>query len=251
MNKYIRILIAVICLCSMGFFSYKIINYLMEEKNNRKLNQQIINDVIITKTDIDEKESNIVKEYVLPIKIDFKLLKKKNKEIVGWIYLDNTPINYPVTQSNNNEYYLKRLIDGTYNSAGTIFMDYRNDNKMTDWNTVIYGHNMKNGTMFATIKKFNEQSFYEEHNNMYYLTENKNYKVELIAGYLESEDSIIYKINTNINSRNKILENAQNKSTFKSNVKIDDDDKILTLSTCSYEYEGARYVLMGVLREII
>jgi len=239
------------CMC---YFSYRIYDYLIEEKKNKELNKNLINEVVTVEIESNNEASsnneNEEKEIKAPLEVDFEALKQKNKDIIGWIYLENTPITFPVVQSNNNDYYLRRLLDGTYNTAGTIFMDYRNDSKMGDWNTIIYGHNMKNGTMFATLKNFKEQSYYDEHKTMYYLTESKNYKVELVAGYTESDDAIIYNIPANTNNKNKILENAKNKSTFKSNVEFENEDKILTLSTCSYEYEGARYVLIGVLKEI-
>ena len=83
--------------------------------------------------------------------VDFSLLKQENEDIVGWIYCEGTPISYPVVQSGDNQYYLHRLINGEYNIAGSIFMDYRNNAELEDNNTIIYGHNMKNNTMFGYL----------------------------------------------------------------------------------------------------
>ena len=95
------------------------------------------------------------------------------KEIIGWIYSDGTPINYPIVQTTNNEYYLRRLIDGTYNQAGSIFMDYKNSSDFSDYNTIIYGHNMKNDSMFGTLTSYESQDYYNEHKEMYLYSENK------------------------------------------------------------------------------
>ena len=248
MKKIIRIILLIILICFMCYFSYNIYNYLSEEKANKKLNEDLI-DIAITTTEIEIGQDNDnINE--MPIEINFEVLKQKNSDIVGWLYLENSPINFPVVQGKDNDYYLRRLIDGTYNSAGTIFMDYRNDKNMNDWNTIIYGHNMKNSTMFGTLLNYKEQSYYDEHKIMYYITENKKYKVELIAGYTESSDAVIYNISTNEHMKYKILESAKNKSTFKSNVEINAEDKILTLSTCSYDFDEARYILMGILNEL-
>lgn len=98
-----------------------------------------------------------------PIKVDFERLQEENKDIIAWLYCPDTEINYPVVQSKDNEYYLRRLLDGTWNIAGTLFMDYRNAADCSDLHTIIYGHNMKNNTMFGSLPKYSKQEYYEEH----------------------------------------------------------------------------------------
>ena len=172
-------------------------------------------------------------------------MQEFNKDIIGWIYIEDTSINYPVVQAKDNNYYLYRLTNGEYNNCGTIFMDYRNDFDMTNRNTIIYGHNMKNGSMFAPLVNYRKQDFYDTHKNIYYCTPEKNYKIELFAGLTVDDDSEIYNL---VNLDENRINNLKNKSDFKSNVTVTDDDKIITLSTCAYEYQNARYVVMGVLK---
>lgn len=117
-----------------------------------------------------------------PITVDFERLQEENKDIIAWLYCPDTEINYPVVQSKDNEYYLRRLLDGTWNIAGTLFMDYRNAADCSDLHTIIYGHNMKNNTMFGSLPKYSKQEYYEEHSVLYLLTPKQNYKVKLIAG---------------------------------------------------------------------
>ena len=180
----------------------------------------------------------------------FQELKKKNENIIAWLYAQNTEINYPIVQGKDNEEYLHKLINGKNNKAGTLFIDYRNSKDLPDENTIIYGHNMKNGTMFGCLDEYKKQSYYEEHKMMYLLTEEKNYKIELFAGYTLPANSKIYNVSAVSNSKEEMITSAKQKSTFQSDTEINENERIVTLSTCSYEYDEARYVVMGVLREI-
>lgn len=253
MKIIIKAVILICCIFGMCYFSYNIIDYLLDESNNNNLNNNLINSAVIQsdshvdknlEDNIEENQLENIDEGTDTMKIDFEVLKQINSDIVGWIYLENTPINYPIVQSKDNDYYLRRLVDGTYNRAGTLFMDYRNDNNMNDWNTIIYGHNMKNNTMFGPIIGYKNQSYYDEHKKIYYFTESQNYVIEPFAGYIEDANSEIYNLSIT-NEKEQIIKKAILQSTFKSDVEINADDKFVTLSTCSYEYEDARYVLMG------
>lgn len=246
MKKIIKIILLVICLCVFIISTYNIYKYLTEENANKKLNNNLIEKAIVeTKNDnIDNTED---KKNILPISVNFSVLKQENEDIVGWIYSEDSPINYPVVQSDDNNYYLRRLINGTYNTAGSIFMDYRNNSNLENNNTILYGHNMKNNTMFGTLLKYKEQEYYDNHKIMYYFTQKKNYVIELFTGYTISVESDIYDLSIIDNNK---LEELISKSDFKSDVKIKAEDKKITLSTCAYEYDGARYIVMGVLHEI-
>ena len=161
--------------------------------------------------------------------------------------MEDTPINLPIVQAEDNDYYLRRLIDGTWNSSGTLFADYRNAADFSDSNTIIYGHNMKNKGMFGTLSNYKEQSYYDEHPIMWLLTPDGNYKVELIAGYVTSSTSEIYSIGNTEEEMFALAEQSIEKSTFASDFQVSQGDRFVTLSTCSYEYDNARYVLIGRL----
>ena len=113
-----------------------------------------------------------------PIDVNFGALNAMNANVVGWLYCEGTPINYPVVQSTDNSYYLNRLYDNQSNSAGAIFMDAQNAPDLSDVNTIIYGHNMKNGSMFASLQNYDEQWYYGEHPVMYYLTKDHDYQID-------------------------------------------------------------------------
>lgn len=246
MKKVIKIILLVICLCVFIFSAYNIYKYLSEENANKKLNNELMEKAII-ETPNDNNDNTQENEDILPISVDFSVLKQENEDIVGWLYLEDSPINYPVVQSYDNDYYLRRLVNGEYNIAGSLFMDYRNDSNLEDNNTIIYGHNMKNNTMFGSLQEYKNQNYYDNHKVMYYFTPEKNYIIELFTGYTISVESDIYDLSVIDSSK---LEELISKSDFESNTKVTEEDKIITLSTCAYEYDGARYVVMGVLKEI-
>ena len=102
--------------------------------------------------------------------VDFDALRETGPDIIGWLTLPDTAINYPVTQADDNEYYLHHLYDGTYNKTGCLFADYENQEDFSDRNTIIYGHNMRDGSMFATLNEYDEQSYFDGHPKMYLVT---------------------------------------------------------------------------------
>lgn len=185
---------------------------------------------------------------VTPISVNFDALTQENGDIVGWLYCEDTPINYPVVQSHDNDYYLHRDLNGKYLVSGTLFTDYRCSTVGTDQNHIIYGHNMKNNTMFGTLVKYKDQDYYNEHPILYYLTPEKNYAIELFAGMVTTADSEVYTPEFDGAEKFKtFLQNIKAKSTFVSDVSVNEADHIVTLSTCSYEFGNARYVIFGKL----
>lgn len=198
---------------------------------------------------MDETEPTKSVEEVLGA-VDFESLKKICEDVVAWIYCPGTKINYPIVQAEDNDYYLYRLINGQENKNGTLFMDFRNQSDFSDWNTLVYGHNMKNGAMLGAIPKYVEQKFYDEHPLWYLMTEEKSYVIELVGGYVTPADSDSYAIPGDQAGRDYLYKKASTSSTFESGVKVSGDDVLITFSTCVYDYDNARYILIGVLREM-
>lgn len=181
--------------------------------------------------------------------VDFEALQAINPDVVAWIFIEGTNINYPVVQGTDNSYYLNRLVDGSYNSAGSIFMDYRNENDLSDRNTVLYGHHMQNGSMFNQITKYKDQAFYDAHPVCLIMTPNGNYKLEFFAGYVIDMNSQAWKLEFASDEEYALwLEDAVAQSTFTGTVEPTAQDRVVTFSTCTYEYNDARYVLVGVLK---
>lgn len=181
--------------------------------------------------------------------VDFDALHAINPDVAAWIFIEGTNINYPVVQGMDNSYYLNHLFDGAGNSAGTIFLDYRNQQDLSDRNTVLYGHHMQNGSMFQQITKYKEQSFYETHPVCLIMTPTGNYKLEFFAGYVTNMNSQAWKMEFESDEEYaQWLNDALSQSLFTGTVKPTAQDRVVTLSTCTYEYNDARFVLVGILK---
>lgn len=186
--------------------------------------------------------------------IDFKSLQKINPEVFGWIYIPDTNIDYPLLQSNErDDYYLHNDIYGNYKYAGSLYTEYCNSTELDDRVTVIYGHNMADGSMFANLHKFRDESFFKKHTKFYIYTPERKLTYQVVSAF-EFDDRHI--MNTYNFAQDKVfeeyLDSIQNPHSVSSNVnekldhKLTIDDKIVTLSTCLDSGDG-RYLLQGVL----
>lgn len=186
-----------------------------------------------------------------PIAVDFVSLLELNSEVVGWLYCEDTVINYPIVRAEDNNKYLHRMLDGSYNSSGTLFMDYRCEADFTSDNTLIYGHNMKNGSMFHTLLEYRDQTFYDEHSVMFLLTPEQNYRLNIVAGFITIADSWVYQTDlSETGAPEAFLNQCIANSDFRSSYRPAPEEQIITLSTCTYEYNNARYVIIGTLTPI-
>ena len=185
-----------------------------------------------------------------PIVVDFAALWKKSDDVVAWLYSPDTPINYHVAQAEDNVYYLDHMINGKTNRGGTLFVDYRNDPAMTDRKTLIYGHAMSIGTMFGTLERYKRQAYYEAHPVMYLLTPEMDYALDLVAGYMTDVSDPVFNIPATDEEADAQLAHVLKKSAFRTKAEIPEDARMVTLSTCAYDFENARFVVVGVLREL-
>ncbi|MBD5486710.1 MAG: class B sortase [Lachnospiraceae bacterium] len=194
-----------------------------------------------------EPEEETVTESA-PISVDFESLQEVNSDVAGWIYCEDTVINYPILEGEDNDFYLHHTYEGEYSSAGSIFIEAANRPGFVDSNTVIYGHHMKDGSMFASLDKWADQEYYEEHPVMWLLTPEQDYKVVLFSGYTTSAYSDTYLVFTGpCDEFDEYLANRVEKSDFQTDVELDLDGYYVLLSTCAYSFEDARYVLHGML----
>lgn len=252
---WICIVLLVIVLLFSGFqLIQEVAEYRKGEKTYEDLSQfvQFETEPPQTRPSVSGTEETTEPE-VDPIPVvDFESLCARNGDTVGWIYIPGTNVSYPIVRAADNDYYLYRLFDGTVNSSGSIFMDYKNDETWQDRHTVIYGHNMKNGTMFANILDYNDQSYYDAHPTGYLLTPQGDFEIVFFAGYVADptepgEDA--WQMNFEDNDAYlKWLRHAGTRSTFLSQWIPGVQDRVITLSTCSYAYDDARYVLHGILK---
>ena len=266
MKKSVRVLFTVLCIVFVGVFAfsgYKIYEtvfapggYYQSNKNNQALQNAYVTPVEVTVAPASAapeateepavEEAIVLDDEVSPINVDFTALQERNSEVVGWLYCPDTYINYPVTQTEDNMYYLHRDIDGNYSSYGTLFVECLCQPNFNNTNTIIYGHHMNDGKMFAKLVDYAKQEYYDQHPVLYLNTPDMNYRIELFSGFITDMNSDTYSISfTTTEENQEWLDKVISQSTFESSVAVKPGDKILTLSTCTYEYDDARFVVLG------
>ncbi|MFJ7668036.1 class B sortase [Lysinibacillus sp. NPDC097195] len=184
------------------------------------------------------------------IRPQFQDLLAVNQRIVGWISIDDTKLNNPILQADNNDFYLTHNFKNRASRAGSVFMDYRNDALDISRNTILYGHAMKDGTMFGTLKKYLDQDYANTHRTIYVDTLYEGYDVEIFAAYETTID--FYYIETEFKTDEEFMHfigEVEKRSTINMNVDIGPQDKIITLSTCkdSVISDDHRFVVQGKL----
>ena len=206
---------------------------------------------VITKA-VDYKESKNTYEKIQEVKNNInnfsEELIKINEDYKMWIEIPNTNIDYPVVQGKDNDFYLNHGFNKKKSSSGAIFMDYKN-NIDKDKNIIIYGHNMKNKSMFQNLMKFKDEEFWKENKKIILTIDGKRYEYEIFSSYISNSEDINLKINfKNDDEYLKYIGDIKKKSIFYRDVDIKSDDRIITLSTCSYEKDDSRMIIHGKLK---
>lgn len=182
-----------------------------------------------------------------PTKIDFKCLQEENLDTVGWIEIPGTVINYPIVKSVDNDYYLNRDFYGNDSKSGSIFMDYRNDGDFTNRHSILYGHHMRDGSMFAGLMAYKDSSFAAQNDLIFIDLPEGRTIWQVFAAYVTTTD--FYYIITDFpdeSSYLSFLKTVEGKSSYQSEIRPVASDHLLTLSTCTYEYDDARFVVHAV-----
>ena len=183
--------------------------------------------------------------------LDLDALREVNPDVIGWILIPDTVINYPLMQGEDNEYYLKRTWDEKKNAVGSIFLEYLNSPDLTDFNTIVYGHNMNDGSMFASLRKYRKQEYWQAHPYVYIRSDAGVYRYEIFSSYLAKVDSNTYGLAfPSDESKAAFLNNAILDSVIHTGVEPAPTDRVLTLSTCSGSGYSTRWVVHARLKMI-
>ena len=184
---------------------------------------------------------------------EYRKMYETNSDLAGWIVIDGTDINYPVVQSKvYQEFYLDHNFDGEEDDAGSIFADARNDLLLPDDNIIIYGHNMKDGSMFGTLQYYLDKDYYDKHSTLSFDTLRKHGTYKIAAVGLskiseESDDTFKYYDFINADSKKefkKYVENIKKLEAYDTGVNLEYGDKLVTLSTCnSVEKDGRLFIV--------
>lgn len=232
------------------FSAYKLYTIYGEYNKGDKEYQSIIEDVVSIEeseemADTEEGDS----EEKAVFQVDFAKLQSINKEVVGWIRFENpSKISYPIVQAEDNDKYLTETVEGKKNSSGAIFMDANNTADFSDRNTFIYGHNMKNGSMFGQLRKYKSYDFYKENPYFYiYTPSGEEIKYQIYAVCIVEDTSESYnKYYTNDDEYLNYLEYVKSISRYDTGVEVTAQSQLVSLSTCTNVTETQRLLVHGV-----
>jgi len=181
--------------------------------------------------------------------VDFDALSSIFPGIVGWIKSPDSPIDYPVMQHTNNDYFLARLPDGTRHRSGSIFLDYRNSSDFSDKSILIYGHESHEREMFGSLKNYRRQDYYNDNPIIHLYTPLRDFEIVIFAVHLAHSENDHPPLRFNNDAQFlTYVEHLKSISLIRSNVIVESDEQIISLCTCAYDFDEARLVVVGVLR---
>lgn len=249
MRKIINIILVAIIIVCLSIIGYKYYNYNKDDKLNSEI--QDLQPVINEASDLDNNSSgendgqdqskggNYVNS------ANEEELKSINSDYKMWIQIENTNINYPVVQGSDNDYYLKHNFRKESNISGTVFVESANDID-NDKNIILYGHNMRNGTMFNNITNYKEESFFNEDNKINIIMNNTLYEYEAFSVYVKNVSEVNLAIGfANEDEFINYAYNEAEESLYKKDVDFSAEDNLITLVTCSYEFTDARTIVVA------
>lgn len=199
-------------------------------------------------TNISEKTAKVDPKQFTGV-VDWKALKKVNPDVQGWLYQKGTVINYPVVQGTDNDTYLHKRFDKQWSGGGTLFVDCRMEKDFKGFNSIIYGHHMKDGSMFRSIRGYTkEDGYYDKHKTLELATPHGNYHLVVFSAFItKATDEDTYKMTYDEAEKQAYIDRAWERSELpitKNSVDVTKNDRLVTLSTCAYDYEEARYIVM-------
>lgn len=222
-------IINVVLILAIIFSLYKVISKVVDYKESKNAYEKV-REV--------KNNSNNFSEELIKINEDYKM----------WLEVPNTNIDYPVVQGEDNDFYLNHDFNKKESSSGAIFIDYKN-NIDKDKNIIIYGHNMRNKSMFQNLMKFKDEEFWKENNKIILTIDGKTYEYEIFSSYISNAKDIDLKTNfENDDEYLKYIDDIKKRSIFHRDMNIKSNDRIITLSTCSYEKDDARMIIHGRLK---
>lgn len=199
-------------------------------------------------TNISEKTAKVDPKQFTGV-VDWKALKNVNPDVQGWLYQKGTVINYPVVQGTDNDTYLHTRFDKQWSGGGTLFVDCRMEKDFKGFNSIIYGHHMKDGSMFRSIRGYTkEDGYYDKHKTLELATPHGNYHLVVFSAFItKATDEDTYKMTYDEAEKQAYIDRAWERSELpitRDSVDVTKNDRLVTLSTCAYDYEEARYIVI-------
>lgn len=242
LKKALIILLFIILLCCLLYIAY----YLYSSHKDKQENTNILGNIKVDNEEITDTKTERM--------LQLEELQKQNNEIIGWLEIEDTKINYPVCKTNDNDFYLTHNYKKEKSSLGSIFLDKNFDLKNGSSNYLIYGHRSEKGLMFEDLIKYAKKEFYNSHKTIKFTTNNKDSTYEILAifysrVYYKSEQNVFryyFFVNAdNEQAYNDYVSNCKKASIYDTNVNAKYGDQLLTLSTCEYSQEDGRFVVVA------
>ncbi|MCD8232366.1 MAG: class B sortase [Clostridiales bacterium] len=251
-GKVLNTVILLAAIAVIIFSLSKLIPILLDYKQSEDTYQDLTGAVVDLGEDTDEESSDEEEYDWASVRIDFDSLEAINADVIGWIRFDDTAavgVDYPILHGETNDTYLRTNLYGEYYIAGSIFMEAANSPDFSDYYNIIYGHNMRNGTMFGSLKKYkNEEGFYEANPYFTIYTETAAYRYQIFSYEEVLDDSVIYTVGYQPDEDYQdLIDTMISGSMYDTGITPDRDDRIVTLTTCTSTGDHYRFVLHAVL----
>ena len=224
----------ILCVALLGFSAFQLVGIYMEYKKGSDEYDALKEFVKAEIPEVEYNEEEPQEPEETKPRIDFAELKAINEDVIGWIEIPDTVISYPIVQGDDDVYYLTHTFNDTENSAGSIFMEALSSPDFTDMHTIIYGHNMQNGSMFGELSEYESPSFLVAHPLIFIDTEEGSHAYKIFSCYVTAADSDSYTIGYKADEMYvNFLKKLKERSSYDTGVEVTKDDPIITLSTCT------------------
>lgn len=247
-NKVLILLIFCLLLVfvqAAGKLFHAYLRYQKGDQTYEQLQEYVKETEESTEKEPEKSEESVGDTY---LQVDFTGLKAINPDVIAWIQIPALDISYPVVQGDDNAYYLHHLFTGESNINGSIFVDYHNQPDFTDQNTIVYGHNMKNGSMFGTLDAYNKREVFEQHPEFYIYLPGKILEYRIFSCYAgrTGSEGYIYRFPEEEDFQT-FLDRVSSYAAYDTGTELVVTDKVVTLSTCVSSNRNYRYLVHGKL----
>ena len=246
-RKLLSVILAAVCILSAGLYLRYQLDYSSGDdaySDAEALAMQT--EATVPSEETVPEETTAAEPYWAPVPVEddpnveelakkkLTTLRKLNEDVVAWIWIPDTVVNYPVMQGEDNNFYLEHTWNREENAVGSIFLEWQNAADFSEFNTIVYGHNMKNGSMFHLLLDYQKEGFLQEHPYVYLLTDNGVYRYEVFSAYQAEITSDTYQIGMQWDkTKQEYIDRALKKSVVDAGLTPVITDRILTLSTCA------------------
>ncbi len=251
-TKYLQLLLRLLMVCcvvAITYFAYDLYRSRQEYAAGERTYAQLRSVSTPSQSETPPpQQGEATPPPTTPPLADLAALGEINPDVMGWLRLEDTVIDYPLVQGEDNSHYLTHLFTGEENKIGSLFLDYRAAPDFSDRCTAIYGHHMKDGTMFTSLTRYRAQDYYDAHPVMRLSTPGQEYELRIFAGIIGdgSREFVRFQFEDDADFLD-YVDTLKASSTFQSEESVAAGDNIVALVTCTYEFYDARYVLFGTL----